>query len=141
VAVPSPDGPGASARPAGAVRRGAIYLGASATTPLAREVMAEMTPALADFFASPSSVHKPGQDARALVDTARERCAQALGCAPRDGIFSSGGTVADALAIFGARPHEVVTTAVEHPAVLGACVGVLVCVRVHVLGSGQLGLH
>ena len=118
----------------------AIYLDANATTPLSRQVMSEMTPALADFFANPSSVHKPGQDARALVDTARERCAQALGCAPRDVIFTSGGTEADALAILGTRPHKVVTTAVEHPAVLGACAGVPECVRVPVFGSGELDL-
>ena len=118
----------------------AIYLDANATTPLSREVLAEMTPALADFFANPSSVHKPGQDARALVDTARERCAQALGCAPREVIFTSGGTEADALAILGSRPRKVVTTAVEHPAVGGACAQVPECVRVPVFASGALDL-
>ena len=56
----------------------AVYLDANATTPLSREVMAEMMPALAELFANPSSVHKPGQDARALVDLARERCARAV---------------------------------------------------------------
>jgi len=122
------------------VSASAIYLDANATTPLSREVMAEMTPALADFFANPSSVHRPGQDARALVDTARERCAQLLGCAPRDVIFTSGGTEADALAILGTRPRKVVTTAVEHPAVLGACAGVTECVRVPVAASGELDL-
>ena len=90
----------------------AVYLDANATTPLSREVLAEMMPALADFFANPSSVHKPGQDARAIVDTARERCARALGCAPRDVIFTSGGTESDALGILGTRPAKVVTTAV-----------------------------
>ncbi|HZX97138.1 MAG TPA: aminotransferase class V-fold PLP-dependent enzyme, partial [Myxococcales bacterium] len=102
----------------------AIYLDANATTPLAREVMAEMMPALTGHFGNPSSVHKPGQDARALVDRARERCARALGCTPREVTFTSGGTEADALAILGARPRRVVTTAVEHPAVLGACAAV-----------------
>jgi cysteine desulfurase len=116
----------------------AVYLDANATTPLAREVMSEMMPALADYFANPSSVHKPGQDARALVDTARERCARALGCAPRDVIFTSGGTESDALAILGTRPLKVVTTAVEHPAVLGACQGIAEVVRVPVFASGEL---
>jgi cysteine desulfurase len=119
----------------------AVYLDANATTPLAKEVLAEMMPALAEHFANPSSVHKPGQDARALVDTARERCAKALGCAPRDIIFTSGGTEADALAILGLRPRKVVTTAVEHPAVLGACAQVPECVRVPVSGSGELELE
>ncbi|HEX9577807.1 MAG TPA: cysteine desulfurase family protein [Myxococcales bacterium] len=118
----------------------AVYLDANATTPLSREVMAEMMPALADFFANPSSVHKPGQDARALVDTARERCARALGCSPREIIFTSGGTESDALAVLGLNPRKVVTTAVEHPAVLGACARVADCVRVPVLASGELDL-
>ena len=117
-----------------------VYLDANATTPLSREVMAEMMPALADFFANPSSVHKPGQDARALVDTARERCARVLGCAPGEIVFTSGGTESDALAILGGRPARVVTTAVEHPAVLGACSQVAECVRVPVSRSGELDL-
>jgi cysteine desulfurase len=117
-----------------------IYLDANATTPLSREVMAEMMPALTDQFANPSSVHKPGQDARALVDLARERCAKVLGCAPKEIIFTSGGTEADALAILGLRPGKVVTTAVEHPAVLGACASVAECVRIPVFASGELDL-
>ena len=122
----------------------AVYLDANATTPLAREVMAEMMPALAEVFANPSSVHKPGQDARALLDRARERCAAALSCAPREIIFTSGGTEADALALRGLGPRKIVTTAVEHPAVLGTCqaqerAGVEV-VRIPVLPSGALDL-
>jgi len=122
------------------VKPSGIYLDANATTPLAREVMAQMMPALAELFANPSSVHKPGQDARSLVDAARERCAAALGCAPREVIFTSGGTEADALAVLGTRPRKVVTTAVEHPAVLGPCANVPECVRVPVSGSGELDL-
>lgn len=117
-----------------------IYLDANATTPLAPDVLDQMTPALREQFANPSSVHKPGQEARALVDTARERCASVLGCAPRDIVFTSGGTEADALAILGLRPRKVVTTAVEHPAVLGACASVSDCVRVPVFSSGELDL-
>ena len=115
-----------------------IYLDANATTPLSPAVMAEMMPALTEHFGNPSSVHKPGQDARALVDVAREHCAKALGCAPKEIIFTSGGTEADALAILGLRPRKVVTTAVEHPAVLGACAAVPECIRVPVMASGEL---
>jgi len=122
------------------VNQSVIYLDANATTPLAREVMAEMMPALADFFANPSSVHKPGQDARSLVDSARERSARSLGCSPREIVFTSGGTESDALGVLGTRPRRVVTTAVEHPAVLGACASVPECVKVPVLGSGELDL-
>jgi cysteine desulfurase len=118
-----------------------IYLDANATTPLSPEVLAEMMPALGEHFANPSSVHKPGQDARALVDVARERCAKVLGCAPKEIIFTSGGTEADALAILGTRPRKVVTTAVEHPAVLGACERVPDSVRVPVFASGELDLE
>jgi cysteine desulfurase len=118
----------------------AVYLDANATTPLSPEAMEEMMPALAGVFANPSSVHKPGQDARALVDTARERCASALGCAPRELIFTSGGTEADALAILGTRPRRVVSTAVEHPAVLGACEQVPERELVPVFASGELDL-
>jgi cysteine desulfurase len=118
----------------------AVYLDANATTPLAREAMDEMMPALAAVFANPSSVHKPGQDARAMVDAARERCARALGCAPRDVIFTSGGTEADALGILGSRPERVVTTAVEHPAVLGACQAVPQRTVIPVFASGELDL-
>jgi cysteine desulfurase len=123
------------------VSRPAIYLDANATTPLSREVMAEMMPALAEHFANPSSVHKPGQDARALVDAARERCARVLGCAAKEIVFTSGGTEADALGVLGGRPRKVVTTAVEHPAVLGACREVAECVRVPVTGRGELDLE
>jgi cysteine desulfurase len=118
----------------------AIYLDANATTPLSREALDEMMPALAGLFANPSSVHKQGQDARALVDLARERCARALGCAPREVIFTSGGTEADALGILGSRPERVVTTAVEHPAVLGACQAAPQRTVIPVFASGELDL-
>ena len=121
-----------------------IYLDANATTPLDPGVMAAMMPALRDVFANPSSVHKPGQDARNLLDAAREPCGAALDCDPREIIFTSGGTEADALAVRGLARHKIVTTTVEHPAVLGACAdlersGVEV-VRVPVDGSGRLDL-
>lgn len=119
---------------------GGIYLDANATTPLAREVLAEMMPILEKAFANPSSVHKPGQEARALVDLARERCARVLGCSRGEIVFTSGGTESDALAILGPRPRKVVTTSVEHPAVLGACASVAECVRVRVSRSGELDL-
>jgi cysteine desulfurase len=117
-----------------------IYLDANATTPLAPEVFAAMRPALLEQFANPSSVHKPGQDARALVDAAREQCARVLRCAPGEIVFTSGGTESDALAVLGGRPSRVVTTSVEHPAVLGACASVADCVQVPVSRAGDLDL-
>jgi cysteine desulfurase len=121
-----------------------IYLDANATTPLDPAVMAAMMPALGEVFANPSSVHKPGQDARALLDRAREQCGAALDCDPREIVFASGGTEADALAVRGLGRRKVVVTAVEHPAVLGACAELehagAEVVRVPVDRSGQLDL-
>jgi len=78
--------------------------------------------------ANASARHLPGQAARRAVEEARERTAVALGCSPHDVIFTSGGTEADNLAVKGiawaararsdGRPVHLVTTAVEHPAVL-----------------------
>jgi cysteine desulfurase len=121
-----------------------IYLDANATTPLDPAVMAAMMPALREVFANPSSVHKPGQDARALLDRAREQCGAALDCDPREIVFTSGGTEADALAVRGLGRRKVVTTAVEHPALLGACAELggsgAEVIRVRVDGAGQLDL-
>lgn len=123
--------------------RRAIYLDANATTPLHPAVLAAMTPALSHFFANPSSVHKPGQEARALVDRAREQCAQALDCDPRELTFTSGGTESDALAIRGlaGKGARIVTSEVEHTAVHAACAqsGAQV-VRVPVDSEGALDL-
>ena len=122
-----------------------IYLDANATTPLDPKVMSAMMPALGEVFANPSSVHKPGQDARSLVDRAREQCGAALDCDPREIIFTSGGTEADALALRGLARKKVVTTAVEHPAILGACAELeragIEVVRIAVDDSGRLDLE
>jgi len=100
-----------------------------------------MMPALEGVFANPSSVHKPGQDARALVDRAREQCATALGCDQREIVFTSGGTESDLLAIRGIAPEgsRVVVSSVEHPAISGACEGREV-VSIGVDADGRLDL-
>jgi len=118
-----------------------IYLDANATTPLHPAVLRAMLPALEGVFANPSSVHKPGQDARALVDRARERCAAALGCREREIVFTSGGTESDLLAVRGLAMEgsRVVVSSVEHPAVLGACEG-RQAVRIGVDERGLLDL-
>jgi cysteine desulfurase len=97
----------------------------AATTPPRPEARAALSSWL--DAANASSTHAPGQRARAAVEEARERIATALGCSPHEVVFTSGGTEADNLALKGTvwaardrgrhRPH-VVTTAVEHPAVL-----------------------
>ncbi|MGH7612194.1 MAG: cysteine desulfurase family protein, partial [Candidatus Dormibacteria bacterium] len=82
-----------------------------------------MAPALLGTFANPSSVHAPGRAARALVDEARDRLAEALHCRPREVVFTGGGSEADNLALRGVAaaaqaPGHLVVSAVEHEAVL-----------------------
>jgi cysteine desulfurase len=102
----------------------AIYLDHAATTPLRPEALAAMLPLLSDNFGNPSSVHEHGRRARAALDEARARVAQGLGAEPREIIFTASGTEAINLALKGAawagkaRGHRLITTAVEHHAVL-----------------------
>jgi cysteine desulfurase len=100
-----------------------IYLDYAATTPLRREVLEEMQPWLTEGFGNPSSVHSFGRRARAGLDEAHERVARSLGAAPREIVFTSGGTEANNLAIKGAawagkgRGHRIITSSVEHHSV------------------------
>jgi len=101
-----------------------IYLDHAATTPLRREALDAMLPLLTDDFGNSSSVHGFGRRARAALDEAHERLAAGIGAQPREIIFTGGGTEAINLAIKGvawagkARGHRLVTSAVEHHAVL-----------------------
>lgn len=100
------------------------YLDHSATTPVIDEAREAMLDVLVNDYGNPSSVHAAGRAARALVETARERAAQAIGASPFEIVFTGGGTDADNLAIKGAaykaRGHgnHIVTTTFEHHAVL-----------------------
>jgi cysteine desulfurase len=101
-----------------------IYFDYNATTPLDPEVRAAMLPFLDDVWGNPSSVHHVGRKARALLDDARDRAAKFLGAKPSEIIFTSGGTEANNLAVFGTsrrlktRGKHLITSAVEHHAVL-----------------------
>ena len=101
-----------------------VYFDYNATTPLDAEVRAAMLPFLDEFWGNPSSVHHVGRKARALLDDARDRAAKFLGAKPSEIIFTSGGTEANNLAIFGtaralkAKGKHLITSAVEHDAVL-----------------------
>lgn len=103
------------------------YFDHNATTPVSPEVLQAYSRALAEIPGNPSSVHHFGQRARQALDDARSQIAAALACKPGEIVFTSGGTEADNLAIFGAsraaarRPPHIVTSSVEHPAVLAAC--------------------
>ena len=104
-----------------------VYLDYNATTPVDPAVLEAMLPFLGENFGNAGSVHTPGQRARAAVDAARESVAALIGAKPSEIVFTSGGTEADNLAIFGAvaassKPRKhVVTTAIEHHAILHSC--------------------
>ena len=96
------------------------YFDHNATTPVSAEVLGAMLPLLTEVYGNASSVHFFGQAARKKLDEAHRHVAAMLGCLPEEIIFTSGGTEADNLAIFGIGGH-VITTSVEHPAILAAC--------------------
>jgi cysteine desulfurase len=104
----------------------AIYLDHAATTPLRREVLEAMMPMLTDDFGNPSSVHSYGRRARASLDDARDSLAHNLNAEPRELVFTAGGTEAINFALKGAawagkaRGHRLVTSSVEHHAVLNS---------------------
>jgi cysteine desulfurase len=104
-----------------------IYLDHAATTPVREEVFEAMRPFFGPRFGNPSSSHRWGREARAALDTARERVARCLGARTDEICFTSGGTEADNLAVLGAwravKPKgrsAIVTSPIEHKAVLGA---------------------
>jgi len=100
-----------------------VYLDNNATSPLLPEVFAAMQPYFLEKFGNASSIHQQGQQARAAVEQAREQVADLVNCRPAEIVFTSGGTEGDNLAIFGlAKPGDhLITSAVEHHAVLNAC--------------------
>ena len=100
-----------------------VYLDNNATTPVLPEVLDAMRPYYAEHFGNASSIHHHGQETRAAVERARAHVAALLGCRPAEIVFTSGGTEADNLAIFGlARPGDhVITSTIEHHAVLNSC--------------------
>jgi cysteine desulfurase len=103
------------------------YFDHNATTPVAPEVLEAMLPLLREDFGNASSIHHYGQRAKQHLETARRQVAGLIHAQPQEVVFLSGGTEADNLALFGvvrtaARlSRHVITTAIEHPAVLGAC--------------------
>jgi cysteine desulfurase len=104
-----------------------VYLDHNATTPVEQEVLEAMLPFLSADFGNAASIHSFGQRARAAVETAREPVAALIGARPQEIIFTSGGTESDNHAIFGiveaAGGHDkhVITTPIEHEAVLNTC--------------------
>jgi cysteine desulfurase len=103
------------------------YFDHNATTPVSPEVFEAMTPLLREDFGNASSIHYYGQRAKQHLETARRDVAGLIHADAQEIVFLSGGTEADNLAVFGVvrnspRPERhVITTAIEHPAVLAAC--------------------
>ena len=100
-----------------------VYLDNNATSPLLPEVFEAMRPYFLEQFGNASSIHQQGQQARAAVERAREQVAELVNCRPAEVVFTSGGTEGDNLALFGlVKPGDhVITSAVEHHAVLNSC--------------------
>ncbi|MBL8241445.1 MAG: cysteine desulfurase [Bryobacterales bacterium] len=96
------------------------YFDHNATTPIAPAVIDAMLPVLRDGFGNASSIHQPGQHAKQVLERARRQVANFLGCSPKEIVFTSGGTEADNLAILSVGGH-IVTSNIEHPAILSAC--------------------
>ncbi len=104
-----------------------VYLDYNATTPIAPSVRVAMLPFIEQYFGNPSSSHSYGQAAAIAVERAREQIAALLNCSPDEIVFTSGGSESDNWALLGRvwaagveRPH-VLTTQIEHPAVLNTC--------------------
>ena len=104
-----------------------IYLDNNATTRVAPEVLEAMLPCYQNSYGNASSVHALGQEAKGLLDNARQQLAHLLNAEANEVVFTSGGTESDNLAIRGVaaaspRPRKhIITTRVEHHAVLHTC--------------------
>ncbi len=104
-----------------------VYLDHAATTPVHPEVAEAMRRCLLEVWGNPSSLHARGREARLAVEEARAQVAALVGAEPREILFTSGGTEADNLAVLGVarqrrgKGNHVITSAVEHHAVLHAC--------------------
>ena len=104
-----------------------FYFDHNASTPVSPAVVEVLVPALLEVYGNGSSIHHYGQTAKQRLEQARREVAQLLHCDPKEIVFVSGGTESDNLAIQGvvrsslAGRKHVVTTSIEHPAVLNTC--------------------
>jgi cysteine desulfurase len=104
-----------------------IYLDHAATTPMHPRVIEKMMEVMNHNYGNPSSIHSFGREARHYIDLARETLAKSIGAKENEIVFTSGGTEADNMALFGVaesyqhKGKHIITTQVEHHAVLHAC--------------------
>lgn len=104
-----------------------IYLDHAATTPVSPAVLEAMLPFFSEYPGNASAVYAAGREARKAVEKARKQVAATIGAEPREILFTSGGSESDNLALKGTafalkdRGTHIITTAIEHPAVLNTC--------------------
>lgn len=107
-----------------------VYLDHAATTPVDKKVVAEMLPFFTEKFGNASSLHQFGRDAKDALEESRTVVAEKLNAKPKEIVFTSCGSESDNLALRGAayfqrklnkEKNHIITTKVEHPAVLGTC--------------------
>ncbi len=104
-----------------------IYLDYAATTPVAPEVLAAMTPFFSAVYGNPSSSHSFGKEARFAVESARGAVAGLIGAKPSEIVFTSGGTESNNTVLKGiaamsrGRGNHIITTEIEHRSVLETC--------------------
>ncbi len=104
-----------------------IYLDHAATTAVSDTVLKAMLPFFTEHYGNASAVYRSGRESRKAVEKARKQTAKALGAETREILFTSGGSESDNMAIKGTafalqkKGKHIITTAVEHPAVLNAC--------------------
>lgn len=104
-----------------------VYLDSNATTPVRPEVITAMMSVFSGDYGNPSSIHWFGQQAKALVDDARQQVARLIHAETSEIVFVSGGTEADNLAIRGiaeaqkSKGRHIITSKIEHHAVLHTC--------------------
>jgi cysteine desulfurase len=105
----------------------AVYFDHAATTPVDQRVLGAMLPFFSERYGNPSELHRAGREARAAVDAARAQVASVLGAGEKEIVFTSGGTEADTLALYGSlarfQPGHLIVSAIEHPAVMEAARG------------------
>ncbi len=102
-----------------------VYADNAATTKISKAALQAMIPAFETYYGNPSSLHSVGQEAKEVLENARERLAACIGCEPREVYFTSGGSEADNQAILSAArlgekkgKKHIISTAFEHHAVL-----------------------
>jgi cysteine desulfurase len=104
-----------------------IYLDHAATTPMRPEILDVMRTYFLERFGNPSSLHAYGLEARKAIEDAREQIAHTIGATPPEIVFTSGGTESDNMALRGVlragsgESDHIITSAIEHPAVLETC--------------------